>query len=563
MNRFLLLAITALSILFLDQCANPIPPTGGPKDTIPPSLISSNPALEELNFNKKLVRLSFDEFINADQIKSNLIITPNQDIKYSHLIKKNDLIIKLQSELTDSTTYIFNFFNGVTDITEKNPVENLILAFSTGDFIDSIKVSGRIKNLWNQQPAEDMTFGLYVYSDTLDYEETKPIYFIRTDDQGNFQLQNVKAGDYKIFAFKDENNNLLFEPESESHTFLSGVTTLEENLDSVFLQGVLLDTRIPQILSARPLSNFFQVRFNKSLTNYHVHAQDTGLSVYSRFEDDNTVIKFYKQPHYPDSVLVFLSASDSLRNQVKDTIYLKYNESKRKQEQFAATFPNGPQGTFDDSLKFSILFNKPVQAYDFDSLFARADTLLNMPLTIRDSSFNWNHNRTKVSFRLPFSWQNFSDSLKNRMKLLFPNDSTRDFDNLEVSSAQLFFPSGAFTSLHNDTTTATFVTFRRLKESSTGKINYELQTSWPSFTVQLIDKDYRTVQQVQNKKSSQFSRVPPGSYGLRILLDTNQNGTWENANLNEDREPEPLFINPEFTELRSNWEITIGPISVP
>ena len=128
MNRFLLLAITALSILFLDQCANPIPPTGGPKDTIPPSLISSNPALEELNFNKKLVRLSFDEFINADQIKSNLIITPNQDIKYSHLIKKNDLIIKLQSELTDSTTYIFNFFNGVTDITEKNPVEKLILA---------------------------------------------------------------------------------------------------------------------------------------------------------------------------------------------------------------------------------------------------------------------------------------------------------------------------------------------------------------------------------------------------------------------------------------------------
>ncbi|MBC6411330.1 MAG: Ig-like domain-containing protein, partial [Ekhidna sp.] len=46
------------------------------------------------------------------------------------------LIVKLEGELKDSTTYNINFADGVVDVTEKNPVENFSIAFSTGDFID-------------------------------------------------------------------------------------------------------------------------------------------------------------------------------------------------------------------------------------------------------------------------------------------------------------------------------------------------------------------------------------------------------------------------------------------
>ncbi|MDH5597489.1 MAG: Ig-like domain-containing protein, partial [Cyclobacteriaceae bacterium] len=146
-NKFAIFSKAFLPVLILFstslfKCANISSPSGGPKDTIPPIVIRTLPENKQLNFKGQEIVLEFDELINADKLKSELSITPTYSGKYTHIVKKNKVTIKLEDPLEDSTTYTFTFNNSIVDITEKQPAENLILAFSTTDYIDSLHITG-------------------------------------------------------------------------------------------------------------------------------------------------------------------------------------------------------------------------------------------------------------------------------------------------------------------------------------------------------------------------------------------------------------------------------------
>ena len=96
-----------------------------------------------MNTNPKEIRLEFDEYIKLDNATKNIIITPR--VKKDELIitaLKNMVIIELNQQLEDSTTYVFNFQKSIQDLSESNPAENLKLVFSTGPSIDSLELSG-------------------------------------------------------------------------------------------------------------------------------------------------------------------------------------------------------------------------------------------------------------------------------------------------------------------------------------------------------------------------------------------------------------------------------------
>jgi hypothetical protein len=61
-------------------CANIIPPTGGPRDSLPPVLVSAVPKDSTLNFNTNKIVLTFDEYVQLDNnITENLVVSPNPD----------------------------------------------------------------------------------------------------------------------------------------------------------------------------------------------------------------------------------------------------------------------------------------------------------------------------------------------------------------------------------------------------------------------------------------------------------------------------------------------------
>lgn len=109
-----------------------------------PKLGSSNPTIGQKNFKGSQLELTFSEPIKLKDAKEEILITPTPGKNTTYTVKKNKLIIEPENDWKENTTYNLNFREGVQDLTEGNPVENLRLAFSTGPEIDSLSIEGGI-----------------------------------------------------------------------------------------------------------------------------------------------------------------------------------------------------------------------------------------------------------------------------------------------------------------------------------------------------------------------------------------------------------------------------------
>ena len=65
-----------LLLLITVQCAKRASPTGGPRDSIPPSLINASPKLNTTFFDKEGFTLTFDEYVTLKDVSKQLIISP-------------------------------------------------------------------------------------------------------------------------------------------------------------------------------------------------------------------------------------------------------------------------------------------------------------------------------------------------------------------------------------------------------------------------------------------------------------------------------------------------------
>jgi hypothetical protein len=142
--------------------------------------------------------------------------------------------IKILDTLKPDTTYSFNFGQSITDNNEGNPYSQFKYVFSTGIYVDSLTVVGKIKDAFNQKPDNFVSVMLYdakTFSDSTVYKET-PLYVTNTlDSLKVFSLENLKEGSYRIIALKDIANNNKFNPETDKIGFLDfPITTPTKDL---------------------------------------------------------------------------------------------------------------------------------------------------------------------------------------------------------------------------------------------------------------------------------------------------------------------------------------------
>ncbi len=549
---FYILLFTLL-LEILNSCANPSSPQGGPRDTIPPSLVTSYPANNQLNFNGDRITLTFDEFINADKLKSSLVITPSTDLEFTHVVKKYDVIIKLLSELQDSTTYTFNFSTAITDVTEKNPADNVILSISTTSYIDSLSISGKVTDLLTAKYLPSTTVGLYQYSDTLDPTLIKPTYFSLSDDRGHFKITNIKNGSYKLLSFQDANNNLLLDFSEESHGFLSGILDLNSDLDSVSLVHQLIDGSDLKLDFTRPSGPYFDLKYSKALVDYTIQPiQQSDTLPYYQLIDNSSTLRFFNNLllQDSDSLGLIVEASDTLEQVVLDTLYIKFNPSSRR----PAEFTTSQEVTIQPSGKVSQVytFSKPVVLTAFDSIQIYYDTILYQSLS--PVNFTYNKDRTQINHNFQFDWNSFNTFLNSL------NNSDSVATEINARSFNLVTKTAAFISIESDSSTSIRKTIKRVVLEDLGVIKGSIATNYSSFFIQLLDEG-QIVSQVNNMKEFIFRNLPVSTYSIRILIDENGDNIWKPGNIILDNEPELIYLYPETTELKANWEISIDDIS--
>lgn len=213
------------SVMFSHSCANTTtPPSGGPKDTIPPVITRIKPLAGTINVptHKTKLELTFDEYVVVKDPKS-LYLSPPLEKAPKFKIQNKSVVVYFESDLDSNKTYTLDVTNAIADNNEGNMFPGYTLVFSTGDRIDSMMVTGTVQDCNTLQPIKGATVMLYKdHADSAVFLK-RPDAAIKTDDWGYFCLRNIQDTLYRMYALIDENNNNKYDPETEKIAFLDSL----------------------------------------------------------------------------------------------------------------------------------------------------------------------------------------------------------------------------------------------------------------------------------------------------------------------------------------------------
>ncbi|MEO7766062.1 MAG: Ig-like domain-containing domain, partial [Ferruginibacter sp.] len=222
-SHFLYFALSVAAIYFISitgtGCAQIGSPTGGPRDSLPPVLISANPKLFTTNFSANKITLSFNEYVDVQDIQDNVLVSPFPKVNPTVEFKLRTVTVKLKDTLRPNTTYAINFGNAIRDNNEGNPFRNFTYVFSTGKTIDSLQAGGKV--IIAETGKEDSTIIALLYRNVDDsaVQKRKPDYVAKLDSTGNFMFRNLSEGKYKIYALKDGDGGKTYNSKIELFAF--------------------------------------------------------------------------------------------------------------------------------------------------------------------------------------------------------------------------------------------------------------------------------------------------------------------------------------------------------
>lgn len=510
------------------QCARKGTPTGGPKDETPPILLKAEPENMSINFKAQKIRLYFDELVKLNDVQEQLIVSP--PLKYQPVLTPqggaNKFIeITIKDTLLENTTYTLNFGQSIVDNNEGNPNSFLTYVFSTGSYIDSLELTGAIKDAFNRNADNFVSVMLYqidsTYTDSTVYQKP-PNYITNTlDSTVIFKLRNLKEGSYAIFGMKDAAKNNIFNQNTDKIGFLSDTITLPT--DSIYLLNLFKEepdygVTVPSMVAKNKIS-FGYYGNGEDIEIKPLSPLPDSVSYTIKKERDKDTLNYWFTPFEMDS-LVFTVTNERL--QVKDTFIVK----------------NRKVGV--DSLQLS-LNQKGTLKFD-TPLRLQANT----PLVKTDSTkFNFiNKDSLNVPYRLAL------DSLENRIDIVFEPEVDEKYIMQLLPGAVLDF-------FENTNDTLSYALGTKIPSDYANlKLNLEGSAITYPIIVQLLNEKEDVQREIiaVAPQVFEFNNIDPGNYLVRVIFDENLNQKWDTGSYLNQLQPEKISYYPGVIEMRANWE---------
>ena len=520
--RFLTILLFSLLIT---GCAKRGFITGGLKDTLSPILKQSDPKNYSTNFDAKEIKLTFDEYVKLKDVNKQLIVSPF--MKNAPIISPSTaskiITIRIKDTLSPNTTYSLNFGQSIQDNNEGNPYQQFKYVFSTGSYIDSLTVIGKIKDAFDPKPDNFVSIQLYEYNekfyDSIIYKEN-PRYITNTlDSATNFKLENLKAGKYILVALKDNNNNYKFDPKRDKIGFFSEPITVPENS---FYEIELFQEEIPfKALRATQASG------NKIIIGHEGKPKNVAVKLFDGKSEIPTKITPIEGK---DSLHVWFPTQkvDSLKLDIKANNFEKEFTVKLKSMK-ADTLAVGIQPVGN------ILFR--------DTIAIKTSTPL----------LKWDESkielRNKDSVLVPFSTRNKPE--KQLLQLIFNKEERESYNVLLLPNAVTDFFDKTNDTLKFKFNTRSFSDFGNLTLKINGAKSYPI-------IIHLTDAKGKTLAQSYATNPTDpivFDLLQPNQFTVRIIYDENKNGVWDTGNYLEKRQTEEVYYFPTPIDVRSNWDV--------
>jgi uncharacterized protein (DUF2141 family) len=596
-------------LIFLATCAKVGAPTGGPADKIPPQVVSSKPVNYKKNFHGERLEITFDEFVTIKDLNNELIVSPPLKERPTMRLRGKTFILNLNNKLRDSITYNFNFGNAITDFHEGNILLNYEFVVSTGSFLDSLTVTGLLLQAKDLEPSKDPVL-VMMYSNLNDSAPLReiPVYLGKTEKEGNFTINNIKTGTYRIFALKDANRNMIYDLPDEAIAFCDSAFIFDPAITD-FSEDIIIDTsRISEYVDSTMFSDSLMTKFVvDSVTGDTIRIPQKlsyALHINLFLFNEETTIQYITEKERVEREKIFITFNRPPFDSIS-VIPLNFEDSPQTLlKEISANRDTILMWVADTGIAAMDTLILKVDYSVFDSLHhlvRTSDTLtlryrekqepaagrrarkaqeattqvqyLNMQLNIvPNGSMDLNNKLTLIAPRPVFDFDSsrmhlykLADTIEVTEPFHLLNDTARlrkfafQVDWEEGVKYHLYLDPGAFTDifgLQNDTVDIRFTT--RFLDYY-GKIIVSLSDNQYPFLIQLLDEKNKIIasRPVFDGTRIDFSYLYPGNYRLKAIRDLNRNGRWDTGIYLEKKQPEKIYFYPDRIELRSNWDIDI------
>ncbi|MDR0371397.1 MAG: Ig-like domain-containing protein [Prevotellaceae bacterium] len=559
-------------------CANKGPgPTGGPKDETPPSVMRSIPENGSLNFTSNQIQIYFDENVSIENMTENIVISPPQQKNPDIRAVAKRVFVKFNEDLKDSVTYSISFGNAIVDLNEKNPLSDYVFAFSTGNEIDTLQISGKIINAEDLNPISGIIIGIYEENADSVFQKKPFMRIAKSNEDGIFTISNIKEGTYRIFGLGDTNRDYYHQPGEGLALHDSLITpswTRMEVQDTLWVDSLTIDT-VHTFMATRFLPDDVLLRYfieNKKRQYFIKHERQKEFAFTLFFNTELAALPELKPINFDweskyllqknntlDTLTYWLTDSliwnmdtlklemtylktDSLFNLTSTTDTIKIGKrrvrentrSQRNQKNATAPPPKEPLKFTTNITSVFEIYNPVILSFD-------------APLADIDTSFiHLNQKADTLFLPLKYVWTPV-DSTKMKYSLVYEWEAEESY-KLDIDSA-------AFASIYgliSDKLSSTFK-IRSLLEYSTLKIR--LKEHNPKAVFQLLDaKDKVIATKPTEEEWTVFEHIRPGDYYVRLFVDDNGNGKWDPGDFRLHKHPEDVFYYNKKLTLRANWE---------
>lgn len=498
--RFLPLVII---ILWMGSgCANITAPAGGNRDTIPPRLVSIVPADSLLNTKVNRIELHFDEYITVSDPIKEVTLSPMLSIQPTVTGLNKHVIVKIPDSLLEkNTTYTLSFGNAIKDIHEGNAFRAYTYVFSTGPYFDSLQLHGIIINAeTGLRDSSGVIVELYnaAENDTVVVQH-KPKYVTKSDGTGTFVFKGLPKRLFRVYAIKDANGNYMYD----------GAVAGE--------QIAFSDTSV-------------------------IAGDTTGLPVALKI--------FAEIPDTSDKKKSTFKTKESrsgMKPKVSEGLTYSVNIDTS----------NAEKRSFDINHTIDVTFNKApilntdkvILAYDSAGITVNSDLSLRLdsvPSHVLHISVPWSENML-YSLRLAkgfakdtsgadvmpgrFAFRTMEEGDYGKLKIILPGKYLEKFKN-----DQLHVPD----SVINDT-----LHKRRFRNPN---------AEYPGYVLKVLADNDSVYQKPITDSVVALSRLRPGRYTFRVIVDKNGNGLWDTGDLLEKIQPEEVIPYPHPIILRAGFE---------
>ncbi len=534
MTKYLIVSI--FLSLFLSSCAvQGGQLEGGSKDTLAPKIDSSRSTPNfQTHFEKKTIRLAFNEWIVLDNAQTQVVVSPPLLEKPSIKLDGKTLVFDFAKNevLRSNATYTINFAESIKDLTEGNKAK-IRFVFSTGDVLDSLKVRTQVLNALTREPVENILFMLYDnFSDSVVRKE-RPFYFAKTDKQGFAVIENVRKGSFKGFALEDTDLNYKYNLPTEKIGFLKENITLPANKNDSSLIILLSEPRKKLQLLDKTSSTYGLVKlfFSQEAKSISPTWEDKAQTILR--ENDGDTLKIWYDNKNSDAWKIFVLKKDTINvKNLSRTDFLKKNKLAAAG---VATGRGGKTAAIEQvsvppTLAHTLTWNFPIVKIDTSKIHFKEDsTKKTLPLhtyidsiSVRKVNFkaNWKEGKTYIFTLLPGALTDFfgntNDTLSQKINIAKKKDFgdiIAEIDSLDTKNTYLVQLLSTSNIVQGEKT---------IKKSKKGRVV--------------------------------FSTLAPTKYKIRIITDLNKNGRWDGADYDNHLLPEPVYIK-ELDELKANWEL--------